>query len=105
MMRLRKIFREHFSAVIAQSVRVSSIIFFGSSNAVRNLRNDFPTKHNFDIESKKVIVRSTLSKYDNMFIRSSAKRIKTELPTKHGVLYDMELHADIPIPGLQAAFV
>jgi hypothetical protein len=30
--RLRKIFREHFSAVIAQSVRGSSIIFFGSSN-------------------------------------------------------------------------
>ncbi len=41
--RLRKIFREHFSAVTAQSVRVSSMIFFGSSNAVRNLRNDFPT--------------------------------------------------------------
>ncbi len=36
--------REHFSAVIAQSVRVSSIIFFGSSNAVRNLRNQFPTR-------------------------------------------------------------
>jgi hypothetical protein len=30
--------------VIAQSVRVSSTIFFGSSNAVRNLRNDFPTR-------------------------------------------------------------
>ncbi len=32
------------SYVIAQSVRVSSVIFFGSSNAVRNLRNDFPTR-------------------------------------------------------------
>jgi hypothetical protein len=42
--RLRKTFREHFSAVIAQSVRVSSMIFFGSSNAVRKLRNDFPTR-------------------------------------------------------------
>jgi hypothetical protein len=42
--RLRKNFREHFNAVIAQSVRVSSMNFFGSSNAVRKVRNDFPTK-------------------------------------------------------------
>jgi hypothetical protein len=36
--RLRKISREHFSAVMAQSVRVSSMIFFGNSNAVRNFQ-------------------------------------------------------------------
>ncbi len=30
--------------MIAQSVRVSSMIFFRNSNAVRKLRNDFPTR-------------------------------------------------------------
>jgi hypothetical protein len=45
--RLGKIFREHFSAVIAQSVRVSSIIFFGSSNAVRNLPQWLSNQANF----------------------------------------------------------